>query len=71
MLNLIISTSAGCVCKYVDAEILKKKKTSANSLEMYYFLHINTKLFVVLSMVIITNFRRHSLTSVSLSTGLG
>ena len=71
MLNLIISTSAVCVCKYVDAEIFLFEKTSANSLEMYYFLHINTKLFVVLSMVIITNFRRHSLTSVSLSTGLG
>ena len=61
------------VCEYVDAEFLiLSGKTSANSLETYYFLHINAKLFDVLSMLAVTKFRwrfsRCFLTSGSLST---
>ena len=46
------------VCEYVGVEFLFLfGETSANSLEMWYFLQINAKIFYVLSMLTVTNFR--------------
>ena len=74
MLVLIISSLDLSVCEYADVEFLFSfGETSANTLDMKYFLHINAKLFDALSMVTMTNFRWSSskclLTSESFSTG--
>ena len=72
MLVLMILSLDSCVCEYVEFLFLFGD-TSANTLEMQYFLHINTNLFDALSEVIITNFpwisSRCFLTSGWLSTG--
>ena len=70
----MISSLDFSVCENIDVEFLFWfGETSANSLEMWYSLHLNAKLFDTLSMVAITNFRwgsyRYVLTSLSLSTG--
>ena len=52
MLVLIISSFDFSVCEYIDVEFLSSfGETSANILDMQYFLHINAKLFDGLSMV--------------------
>ena len=57
MLVSISSSLDFCVCEYVDLEFLFLfGETSANSLEMKYFLHIYAKLFDALSMVTLKNF---------------
>ena len=53
---LLISSLDFCVCEDINVEFLfLLGETSTNSLKMYYFRHVNAKLFDALTMVTITN----------------